>query len=142
MHVRRQQQPGQWQQTNACACREVLVLLLDGSMLSGSLLQGSRLHRACMRLKSGRHACGPDCFQGGSWFSGQGAAAPRVAQVPIAQIPCHNEGDGTEVKFVDCHNGWGLTALHIAVFQGSVNTGVCLCGKGGGPGLRSKFMLC
>lgn len=28
-----------------------------------------------------------------------------------------------QIKFVDSHNGWGLTALHIAVFQGAVNTG-------------------
>lgn len=27
------------------------------------------------------------------------------------------------MKFIDRHNGWGLSALHIAVFQGSVSTG-------------------
>ncbi len=47
--------------------------------------------------------------------------------MPIALLPCRNEGGvpgpSGEVKFVDRHNGWGLTALHIAVFQGSVNTG-------------------
>lgn len=43
-------------------------------------------------------------------------------QVPVAQLPCMDEAEGVEVKFVDSHNGWGLTALHIAVFQGSVNT--------------------
>ncbi|EFJ40620.1 hypothetical protein VOLCADRAFT_108077 [Volvox carteri f. nagariensis] len=41
-------------------------------------------------------------------------------QVPIAQIPCID--DGSTVKFIDRHNGWGLSALHIAVFQGSVST--------------------
>lgn len=41
----------------------------------------------------------------------------------MAQILCFNDVDGSHVPFVDCHNGWGLTALHIAVFQGSVNTG-------------------
>lgn len=44
-------------------------------------------------------------------------------QVPVAHIPCINDVDGSQVQFVDGHNGWGLTALHIAVFQGSVNTG-------------------
>lgn len=42
-------------------------------------------------------------------------------QVPVAQIPCVD--DGTTTKFIDRHNGWGLSALHIAVFQGSVSTG-------------------
>eukprot|EP00798_Chlamydomonas_sp_ICE-L_P015775 gene15775-21898_t len=33
-----------------------------------------------------------------------------------------DEDDTVYVKFIDRHNGWGLTALHIAVFQGSVDT--------------------
>ena len=33
--------------------------------------------------------------------------------------------DAPTTRFVDRHNGWGLSALHIAVFQGSVQTGGC-----------------
>lgn len=43
--------------------------------------------------------------------------------VRIADIPCFDEDNSTLVKFVDRHNGWGLTALHIAVFKGSTSTG-------------------
>ena len=43
--------------------------------------------------------------------------------MPVARIQCINDVDGSQVQFVNAHNGWGLTALHIAVFQGSVNTG-------------------
>lgn len=43
--------------------------------------------------------------------------------VPIARIPCYDEDNRTLVKLVDRHNGWGLTALHLAVFKGSTSTG-------------------
>jgi ankyrin repeat protein len=43
--------------------------------------------------------------------------------VRISEIPCFDEDNTTLVKFVDRHNGWGLTALHIAVFKGSTSTG-------------------
>jgi hypothetical protein len=43
--------------------------------------------------------------------------------VRILEIPCFDEDNSTLVKFVDRHNGWGLTALHIAVFKGSTSTG-------------------
>ena len=42
----------------------------------------------------------------------------------VANITCRDEDDTPNTRFVDRHNGWGLTALHIAVFQGSVHTGV------------------
>lgn len=41
----------------------------------------------------------------------------------VSQLLCH-DGNACVTRFVDRHNGWGLSALHIAVFQGSVNTGV------------------
>lgn len=41
----------------------------------------------------------------------------------MAQVPATDEQSGVQVPFVDCRNGWGLTALHIAVFQGATNTG-------------------
>lgn len=48
----------------------------------------------------------------------------------IAQMLTRDGGapEASTTRFVDRHNGWGLSALHIAVFQGSVQTGV-----GGGP---------
>ncbi len=41
----------------------------------------------------------------------------------VAQMVCKDEDGTTEIRFIDRHNGWGLSALHIAVFQGSVHTG-------------------
>lgn len=52
-------------------------------------------------------------------------------QVPVAAIPCPGAGvdaHGDPIKLVDRHNGWGLSALHVAVFQGSVSTGEGRCG--------------
>lgn len=43
--------------------------------------------------------------------------------VTIADIPCYDEDNSTLVKYVDRHNGWGLTALHLAVYKGSKSTG-------------------
>ncbi|GAX81490.1 hypothetical protein CEUSTIGMA_g8919.t1 [Chlamydomonas eustigma] len=43
-------------------------------------------------------------------------------QSTVAQLICKDEDDTPNIRFVDRHNGWGLTALHIAVFQGSVHT--------------------
>jgi hypothetical protein len=40
-----------------------------------------------------------------------------------AEIPCFDEDNATLVKFVDRHNGWGLTALHLATYKGSSSTG-------------------
>lgn len=45
--------------------------------------------------------------------------------VPIAMIPCFDEDPESLVQFVDRHNGWGMTALHLAAFRGSTSTGVC-----------------
>ena len=36
---------------------------------------------------------------------------------------CYGEDGVHRVEFVDRRNGWGLTALHIAVFKGSISTG-------------------
>lgn len=44
--------------------------------------------------------------------------------VPIPEIPCYDEDNVTLVKYVDRHNGWGLTALHMAAFKGSTSTGM------------------
>lgn len=43
--------------------------------------------------------------------------------VLCAEIPCFDEDNATLVKFVDRHNGWGLTALHLATYKGSSSTG-------------------
>jgi hypothetical protein len=43
--------------------------------------------------------------------------------VQIAEIPCADDDNVTVVKYVDRHNGWGLTALHLAVCKGSHSTG-------------------
>lgn len=40
-----------------------------------------------------------------------------------ADIPCFDEDNSTLVTFVDRHNGWGLTALHLAACKGSSSTG-------------------
>lgn len=42
--------------------------------------------------------------------------------VPIADIPCPDDDPSGFSRFVDKHNGWGWTALHIAVFKGSIST--------------------
>jgi hypothetical protein len=41
----------------------------------------------------------------------------------LADIPCFDEDNSTLVKFIDRHNGWGLTALHLATYKGSSSTG-------------------
>jgi hypothetical protein len=86
---------------------------------------GARSHRQrrCMPLRptdnrscschdawcmSERHYAGP-CMQG--------------RHLHVAHMPCADEDGTANIRFIDRHNGWGLTALHIAVFQGSVNTG-------------------
>ena len=48
-------------------------------------------------------------------------------QMTIAQLLTRDgtAADAPTTRFVDRHNGWGLSALHIAVFQGSVQTGGC-----------------
>jgi ankyrin repeat protein len=43
--------------------------------------------------------------------------------VAVADIPCYDEDGVHRVKFVDRRNGWGLTALHLAVYKGSISTG-------------------
>eukprot|EP00798_Chlamydomonas_sp_ICE-L_P010137 gene10137-8039_t len=45
----------------------------------------------------------------------------HFAEIRVAQLPCLDEDGLTIVKFIDRHNGWGLTALQIAVFQGSIS---------------------
>jgi|LauGreDrversion4_1035100.scaffolds.fasta_scaffold645027_2 hypothetical protein len=44
-------------------------------------------------------------------------------QMTVSNMICQDEDGTPNTRFVDRHNGWGLTALHIAVFQGSVHTG-------------------
>jgi hypothetical protein len=53
-----------------------------------------------------------------------GNKCPVVCSSVCADIPCFDEDNSTLVKFVDRHNGWGLTALHLATFKGSSSTGV------------------
>lgn len=66
--------------------------------------------------------CRSDCVQrllgGTTTFQMQSGEVVR-----IAEIPCYDEDNNTLVKYVDRHNGWGLTALHLAVFKGSTSTG-------------------
>lgn len=49
---------------------------------------------------------------------------PQGRPASVSNINCQDEDGTPNTRFVDRHNGWGLTALHIAVFQGSVHTGV------------------
>lgn len=48
---------------------------------------------------------------------------PVMLLLCCADIPCFDEDNSTLVKFVDRHNGWGLTALHLAAYKGSSSTG-------------------
>eukprot|EP00775_Hariotina_reticulata_P007519 gene7519-7730_t len=65
--------------------------------------------------------CRSDCVQ--RLLSSSTAFQMRSGQVvQISEIPCFDEDNVTLVKFVDRHNGWGLTALHLAVFKGSHST--------------------
>ena len=64
-----------------------------------------------------------------------GIPMPQGRTHSVAQILCKDEDETPDTRFIDRHNGWGLTALHIAVFQGSVHTGECgwlVMGKGVG----------
>ncbi|PNH07652.1 putative E3 ubiquitin-protein ligase [Tetrabaena socialis] len=78
------------------------------------LLTDERRHNTCLHFAAlyGHSECVHKLLNSRAAYRVQGR------QVPVAQIPCADDG----VKFIDRHNGWGLSALHIAVFQGSVST--------------------
>ncbi|KXZ46698.1 hypothetical protein GPECTOR_41g662 [Gonium pectorale] len=80
------------------------------------LLTDERRHNTCLHFAAlyGHSECVHKLLGSRAAYRVQGR------QVPVAQIPCAD--DGSTVKFIDRHNGWGLSALHIAVFQGSVST--------------------
>ncbi|GLC42508.1 hypothetical protein PLESTB_001105600 [Pleodorina starrii] len=80
------------------------------------LLTDERRHNTCLHFAAlyGHSECVHKLLGSRAAYRVQGR------QVPVAQIPCGD--DGSSVKFIDRHNGWGLSALHIAVFQGSVST--------------------
>lgn len=60
------------------------------------------------------------CEVAGAVLATQYNACPGLL---TADIPCFDEDNSTLVKFVDRHNGWGLTALHLATYKGSSSTG-------------------
>lgn len=66
------------------------------------------------------------------------ACSLQGRQLCVAQIPCQDEDDTVNIRFIDRHNGWGLAALHIAVFQGSVNSGERQRCERGWPEGRNK----
>ncbi|KAG2500768.1 hypothetical protein HYH03_001530 [Edaphochlamys debaryana] len=81
------------------------------------LLTDERRHNTCLHFAAlyGHSECVHKLLGSRAAYRVQGR------QVPVAQIPCSDEGVAN-VKFIDRHNGWGLSSLHIAVFQGSVST--------------------
>mmetsp|Transcript_8096 Transcript_8096/g.19916 ORF Transcript_8096/g.19916 Transcript_8096/m.19916 type:complete len:1220 (-) Transcript_8096:755-4414(-) len=85
------------------------------------LLTDERRHNTCLHFAAlyGHSECVHKLL---GCKAGTGQHSQGDAQLPVARITCTNDVDGSQVQFVDGHNGWGLTALHIAVFQGSVNT--------------------
>ncbi|WIA35703.1 hypothetical protein OEZ86_004106 [Tetradesmus obliquus] len=99
---------GHAQCVESLVCNGASPLVLDNSR------HNTALHWAAS-------ACRSECVQ-----RLLGSAATFQMQsgevVRIADIPCFDEDNSTLVKFVDRHNGWGLTALHIAVFKGSTST--------------------
>ncbi|GIL80568.1 hypothetical protein Vretimale_16011 [Volvox reticuliferus] len=80
------------------------------------LLTDERRHNTCLHFAAlyGHSECVHKLLGSRAAYRIQGR------QVPVAQVPCID--DGATVKFIDRHNGWGLSALHIAVFQGSAST--------------------
>ncbi|GIL60399.1 hypothetical protein Vafri_14847 [Volvox africanus] len=80
------------------------------------LLTDERRHNTCLHFAAlyGHSECVHKLLGSRAAYRVQGR------QVSVAQIPCTD--DGVNVKFIDRHNGWGLSALHIAVFQGSAST--------------------
>ncbi|KAG1666453.1 hypothetical protein FOA52_015123 [Chlamydomonas sp. UWO 241] len=84
------------------------------------LVTDARRHNTCLHFAAlyGHSDCAHKLLGSRTTFRQQ---VGEGRQVSVAQIPCH-EDEGTVVRFIDRHNGWGLTALHIALFQGSVNT--------------------
>lgn len=83
------------------------------------LVTDERRRNTCLHFAAlyGRSECVQKLLGSRASYAVQGGR-----QVPIAQIPCQGEGSPATVKFIDHHNGWGLTALHLAVFQGSAST--------------------
>lgn len=99
-------------------CVEYLITNGADPLVTDERRKNTCLHFAALY---GRSECVQKLLGSRASYSVQGGR-----QVPIAQIPCHSEttliGTGTTSKFIDHHNGWGLSALHLAVFQGSAST--------------------
>ncbi len=81
------------------------------------LLTDERRHNTCLHFAAlyGHSECVHKLLGSRAGYRVQGR------QLAVAHLPC-TDGDPS-VRFIDRHNGWGLSALHIAVFQGSVSTG-------------------
>ncbi|KAF6266367.1 ankyrin repeat-containing domain protein [Scenedesmus sp. NREL 46B-D3] len=116
---------GHSQCVEALVCNGASPLVLDNSRHS------TALHWAAS-------ACRSECVQQllGSRATFQMQSGEVVR---IADIPCFDEDGRTLVKYVDRHNGWGLTPLHIAVFKGSGSTGV---GKAWPRTTRVQALIC
>ncbi|MEW5305082.1 MAG: hypothetical protein WDW36_007646 [Sanguina aurantia] len=83
------------------------------------LVTDERRHNTCLHFAAlyGNSECAHKLLA-----SKAASLNPQGSQVLVAQLMCPDEDDVSQVKFIDRHNGWGLTALHIAVFQGSIST--------------------
>ena len=94
-------------------CVEYLVNNGADPMLADERRHNTALHFAALYGHS-------DCIHKllSSRISHSPPQGPQVTMA-VSHILCSDEGN---IRFIDRHNGWGLSALHIAVFQGSVNS--------------------